>query len=242
MQYQYNLTPGFAGMLMGILVVLGGGFGTFLGGLITKTMKLRRDGVIKMWLSCQIITVISMSAFLLTCPMPDFIGLRDNDDSNQNSKLDLVQECNKDCTCSISHYKPVCGADNSIYYNPCFAGCLGSEKSNVIKNYTDCQCIGTDTVEKIASDSLDSCIPECGKLIYFLILFFIGIFFVFMSAMPSIVATLRAVEPVHRSLGLGIESLLIRLVGTIPGPVIFGLIIDSSCLLWQQQPCNKRCV
>ncbi len=84
----------------------------------------------------------------------------------------------------------------------------------------------------------------------------------------------RAVEPVHRSLALGIESIWIRLgmsffffflansltdafltilcllppllphpvriLGTLPGPVVFGLIIDKSCLLWQQHSCDTE--
>ena len=44
----------------------------------------------------------------------------------------------------------------------------------------------------------------------FLVLVFICIWFTFMSAMPNVVATLRAVEPIHRSLGLGIESIILR--------------------------------
>jgi len=52
-----------------------------------------------------------------------------------------------------------------------------------------------------------------------------------MAAMPNVVATLRSVEPIHRSLALGIESIILRLIGTIPGPIFFGYIIDQSCLL-----------
>ena len=31
--------------------------------------------------------------------------------------------------------------------------------------------------------------------------------------------------------------LFLRLLGTIPGPVIFGYLIDNTCLLWQEQEC-----
>ena len=38
-----------------------------------------------------------------------------------------------------------------------------------------------------------------------------------MSAMPNVVATLRAVEPIHRSLGLGIESIILRYLNLLKG-------------------------
>ena len=60
----------------------------------------------------------------------------------------------------------------------------------------------------------------------------------FMSAMPNVVATLRSVEPVYRSLALGIESIITRLLGTIPGPFIVGSIIDFSCVKWSTQECS----
>ena len=42
----------------------------------------------------------------------------------------------------------------------------------------------------------------------------------------------RSVEPIQRSLALGLQTLLIRGIGTVPGPIIFGYLIDITCLLW----------
>ena len=39
--------------------------------------------------------------------------------------------------------------------------------------------------------------------------------------------------PEERSLALGIQSIIIRLVGSIPGPVLFGYVVDRVCLLWE---------
>jgi len=41
------------------------------------------------------------------------------------------------------------------------------------------------------------------------------------------------VRPEERSLALGIQSIIIRLVGSIPGPVLFGFVVDKVCLLWE---------
>ncbi|XP_037079835.1 solute carrier organic anion transporter family member 4A1-like [Pollicipes pollicipes] len=37
---------------------------------------------------------------------------------------------------------------------------------------------------------------------------------------------------------MGISSTVLRVVGTIPGPIIFGTLIDRSCLLWVT-PCDR---
>ena len=43
----------------------------------------------------------------------------------------------------------------------------------------------------------------------------------------------------QRTLALGLQSLLFRATGTIPGPIIFGVIFDSICLFWQFD-CDRR--
>lgn len=37
----------------------------------------------------------------------------------------------------------------------------------------------------------------------------------------------RSVEPVQRSLSLGLQMMLLRGIGTVPGPVVFGYVIDQ---------------
>lgn len=43
----------------------------------------------------------------------------------------------------------------------------------------------------------------------------------------------------QRTLALGLQSLAFRAFGSIPGPIVFGVIIDSACLFWQFD-CNRR--
>ena len=50
--------------------------------------------------------------------------------------------------------------------------------------------------------------------------------------MPSTMATLRSVGDEERSLAIGLQNIVIRLLGSIPGPVMFGYFIDRTCLLW----------
>ena len=45
----------------------------------------------------------------------------------------------------------------------------------------------------------------------------------------------RSVRDDERPLSLGVTSALGRLLGTIPGPILGGLVFDSTCLLWQEE-------
>ena len=49
----------------------------------------------------------------------------------------------------------------------------------------------------------------------------------------------RAVAEEQRSLALGFQSVLWRAFGAIPGPIIFGVIFDASCVYWQFD-CGRR--
>ena len=43
----------------------------------------------------------------------------------------------------------------------------------------------------------------------------------------------------QRTLALGLQSLIFRAFGSIPGPIVFGVIFDSACLFWQFD-CDRR--
>lgn len=39
-------------------------------------------------------------------------------------------------------------------------------------------------------------------------------------------------DPEEKSIALGFQTLIARSMGTVPGPIFFGFIIDQSCILW----------
>ena len=42
----------------------------------------------------------------------------------------------------------------------------------------------------------------------------------------------------ERDLALGLQGIFVRVLGTIPGPIIFGLVFDYSCL-YPQKECGR---
>ncbi|KFQ33087.1 Solute carrier organic anion transporter family member 4C1, partial [Merops nubicus] len=50
----------------------------------------------------------------------------------------------------------------------------------------------------------------------------------------------RCVPDKQRSFALGVQSVFLRLLGTIPGPILFGVAIDYSCTLWDINECKTK--
>ena len=49
----------------------------------------------------------------------------------------------------------------------------------------------------------------------------------------------RCVADEQRTLALGVQSVLFRILGSIPAPIVFGAIFDAACVYWQFE-CNQR--
>lgn len=45
--------------------------------------------------------------------------------------------------------------------------------------------------------------------------------------------------PEQKSIALGFQTLIARSIGTVPGPIFFGFIIDQTCLLWHMEQADK---
>ena len=40
-------------------------------------------------------------------------------------------------------------------------------------------------------------------------------------------------------MAVGLQTIVARLVGGIPGPILYGYFIDDTCILWQPSTCGK---
>ena len=49
----------------------------------------------------------------------------------------------------------------------------------------------------------------------------------------------RVVADEHRSLGLGVASIIARILGSVPGPLIVGSLFDLTCEHWQYE-CGEQ--
>lgn len=55
----------------------------------------------------------------------------------------------------------------------------------------------------------------------------------------NVLVNYRAVSPEDKSFAQGLTLMMLSLFAMIPGPIIFGRVIDTTCLVWNYQ-CGKR--
>ncbi|XP_078001146.1 solute carrier organic anion transporter family member 2A1-like [Glandiceps talaboti] len=195
------------------------------------------------WLNAAILMPIT---FLLSIPLlffPKFLlsGSSDNTDIEKKNTQpkgrtrakggqSMDSQCTT-CDCSLDHYQPVCGSDGLNYYSPCYAGCKTAVNE---KNFTDCQCISSESAtSNFAYDGLCP-IPRCKYFVLFLLI--LTIFAIANSAisLPSTIIAIRSVEQHRKSFALGVRSVIIELFSFVT-PLIAGQLIDSTCILWRQE-------
>lgn len=83
------------------------------------------------------------------------------------------------------------------------------------------------------------CTTPCRTIYPFLILLFFMTFIVAATQMPLLMIVLRSVSEEERSFALGMQFVIFRLFGYIPAPIVFGNLIDSTCLLWKST-CGEK--
>lgn len=245
---QFSLTPIYAALLMGVITVPAGGGGTFLGGYLVKKWNLSYVGIVKLCLAVTAIAVLLTGCLLLKCPNLSFAGVTAPYTGLEvelpslslslplNKSNPLESTCNQNCGCS-RFYNPVCGINNVLYYNPCYAGCKYEQTSGSLKTYLDCSCItvnrsfGQELPEYDAINTM--CDNTCSNVYLFTGLCFLLMLFTFLATMPALAATLRCVHEDQKSFALGIQWLKVRVLGTIPAPLIFAHLIDYACSYWK---------
>ncbi|XP_066527532.1 solute carrier organic anion transporter family member 4A1 [Hoplias malabaricus] len=257
LEAQFSLSASEAATWFGYMVVPAGGGGTFLGGYIVKKLNLRCRGIIRFCMLCAVVSLMAIFIFLLNCPNVPMAGVTaayHNSSTQghynvsfynhpQSSSFvvgdNLTVGCNADCHCVKEHYNPVCGADGVMYYSPCHAGC--STVNHTLSHggrqmFTGCSCVlGNVSRGQEGVAVSGKCSSSCNHMPTFLTFLFIVISFTFLCSIPALTATLRCVPDSQRSFGLGIQWIVVRTFGGIPGPIAFGSVIDFSCLLWQEQ-------
>uniref|UniRef100_A0A1E1X5A7 Solute carrier organic anion transporter family member n=1 Tax=Amblyomma aureolatum TaxID=187763 RepID=A0A1E1X5A7_9ACAR len=238
-EFQFSIAASLAALIMGAVTVPGAGGGTFLGGYFVKKFNLRCAGIIKMCVLCSLVPLVTIFAFFFSCPNVRFAGVNYKT-NNVTVGIDrFLSDCNNQCHCQMEDFDPICGTDHVMYYSACFAGCQEMHLYGSTKVYEDCRCIDhpgknitVNGKQVNIQAERDKCPSECNFLVFFLIAMFVCMVFTFLVSMPSLAATLRCVAASQKSFGLGIQWIAVRLLGTIPAPIMFGYLIDQSCVLW----------
>ncbi|MBN3307771.1 SO3A1 protein, partial [Amia calva] len=248
LEQQFNLTTSSANQLLGMTAIPCACLGIFLGGLLVKKLNLSALGAIRMAMLVNLVSTACYVSFLfLGCDTGPVAGVTVayGNESSQ-SGLRPVAACNAHCNCLTDSISPVCGSNGVTYLSACFAGCSRSitqEKLRPIyinifllllpQNLTGCACISADRAENATAVPGKCPSPGCQEaFLTFLCVICACSMIGAMAQTPSVIILIRTVSPELKSYALGVLFLLLRLLGFIPPPLIFGAGIDSTCLFW----------
>ncbi|XP_064597257.1 solute carrier organic anion transporter family member 5A1-like [Liolophura sinensis] len=251
LETQFGVSKSQANLFTGGVGIPGAVLGIMVGGYVLKRFQLRPKGAIQMILALNLISLAGFSVFFfLGCDNLKLAGATEpyvrhlsNVSVYSLPKTNLTSSCNLDCDCSSNEFELICGVNGITYFSPCHAGCTRYYESVVqherLLNYTGCSCISDEPVspEVIMSPLATNgpCKTTCDSMLPFLILLVVMTFCVSGTHMPLVMVTLRSVAEEERAFALGMQFVILRLFANIPAPIMFGNIIDTTCMLWKQK-------
>ncbi|XP_043822913.1 solute carrier organic anion transporter family member 1B1-like isoform X2 [Dromiciops gliroides] len=234
--------------LLGVISMPVIGISVFLGGFISKKLKLRNLGIAKLFFITHICAV-SLQILLMSfnCERRPIAGLTVTYDGNdprtypQNTPFSL---CNSDCNCDANVWDPVCGDNGLTYISPCLAGCKASVGRGKDMVFHNCSCIEANNFQsRNTSAHLGQCSrsDDCSRnFIYYMAVQSLSSFIGGLGGSPRLMMVFSNVEPELKSLAMGFHLLALRAVGGILAPIYFGAAIDSSCLKWGKNKCGSK--
>ncbi|XP_064619635.1 solute carrier organic anion transporter family member 4C1-like [Lineus longissimus] len=245
-QNQFNLEASSASMLTGVIMIPSAAAAHLTGGYLVKRFRMGIPGMVRLSLVFMAIASLLSAILLLRCDLPNMPGINQPYDNitRVSDISNLKANCNAQCNCSTLERQPVCGIDNREYFSPCHAGCLsyeGMEKNK--NNYGNCSCImeylGSEVNTSDIMATEGKCQTACYSFPVFAVLSGITLFSILLPNTPCLSAVLRSVSSSQRTYAMAWYNLVARIFGTIPGPVLYGLVIDGACFQWQEH-CGKR--
>nr|XP_009860360.2 solute carrier organic anion transporter family member 4A1-like isoform X1 [Ciona intestinalis]XP_026692687.1 solute carrier organic anion transporter family member 4A1-like isoform X2 [Ciona intestinalis] len=238
----FGLSASNAGIAFGALALVGAAGGQLLGGGLITKFDIGMRGMMRMTYISPFICWFLSAGFLISCTDIPFAGITSpyHDGSTTGS---FISSCNAQCGCDVNVYNPVCGGDGVTYYSACFAGCENIAPGD---SFTNCSCVSSTSASGIANitGATSGVCPGtgCGTgglFILFCIILFLLMMCTFLNEASALQISLRCVGFNQRSFAIGVQWLIIRLIGTIPGPLIIGGVFDSACTQWSLS-CNVR--
>ncbi|XP_051843065.1 solute carrier organic anion transporter family member 2B1 isoform X2 [Antechinus flavipes] len=237
LERQFSITASYANLLVGSISVPGAILGIITGSVVVHRFHLNSKYCAAVGIGAGFgCLTVGLPLFITGCPTHHIANIFGPSTFPENEEF---LNCTRLCSCSKNDFNPVCDIITNIeYITPCQAGCTGfqydadllEEFPNLII-YTNCTCLlSRGEGNKVVSGSCES---SCTYLVIpFMLLVCVGTAVATLAHIPSFMLILRGVKNEDKSLALGIQFMLLRILAWMPSPVLHGSAIDSTCVFW----------
>lgn len=240
LERQFSVTASYANMLIGCLTIPSGILGVVVGGILVKRLHLGpRHSTLLCMLGAMFCLIFSLPLFFMGCSTHRIAGVTDQLGDQPG------MSCNEACACPSGDFNPACDTSTRVeYLTPCQAGCRAQMAEKGLDSpskdqifYTNCSCVvGGGRV------LAGSCESACSHLVLpYMLLASVGAALASLTHTPSFILILRGVKKEDKTLAVGIQFMLLRILAWMPSPVIHGSVIDTTCVHWAQS-CGRRAV
>ena len=263
LEVQYSLSAAGGTVIAGPISLVGMVLGFLFSGLIISKFKPGPRPLLAWNVFVGICFVAGQILFIfLGCSHIGIMGL-----DLETMQMNLTFNCNADCTCDGVKYSPVCHeASKTTFFSACHAGCRTiisdkefgncsclplSDSANFkdhfaynadSKSFMQGQSIYLNDPQMLSFDKVKAgpCTNDCSRpYLLFMILTCIIQTLACSGKIGNVLVNYRSVEKKDKSFAQGITLMTISLFALIPGPIIYGAIIDSTCLIWEES-CGTR--
>ncbi|KAL1123271.1 hypothetical protein AAG570_002357, partial [Ranatra chinensis] len=238
LEIQFNKSPAEISLAIGPIVLISQVSGLLISGLVISKFKPSSSYLLGWNVVAGIILVFSELVILqIACKDNGMVGYNPLENS-----INLSNACNIECGCEKLKYSPVCLEEYSMtFYSPCHAGCSERTKENGFMFYHNCTCVPNSSNNLFPFESYHGalkggpCPSECGyKFGLFIALMFLAHFVGTSGKIGNIIINYRSVAPEDKPFAHGLSLFFIGMVALIPGPILNGWLIDSTCLVWDE--------
>ncbi|XP_034947895.1 solute carrier organic anion transporter family member 74D-like [Chelonus insularis] len=250
---QYKQSASVSSLVTGTVGLIFSAFGILLSGLIISKYKPRARYLAAWNVMIGAISVMGMISYaFLGCPASDnqVMGIQ-----GSSGELKTQFPCNVDCDCDYVTYNPICSEDGKTYISACHAGCRKvTINPNGTKTYSECSCIRSryskslwkdlDPAQANSSSDYHSllstgtavpgpCPVDCTNKFYIFLTVVCLLKFTGATGRASnFLVSVRCVAEKDKAVAMGFGLTIMSLFAFIPSPILFGYILDKTCLVW----------